>query len=573
MLKAVKKTLSWFGSSKKFFEAFAKLENYKLLWIKLFFLLFFVIIGSHSYNAYQAHSALNNTPNTESPSFIPIICKGVGSGFTLLAFLISILILKRQRPTTQQKLLVCCLWCGAIGCVLTVLPSDYIATQAAIDGRALAGETHSIPAHITKLLLLGFFILSIPLMTQLYFRLGLMDQYLVKSFLGPFFFNLLAVLSMLMIMDFQDNGGDFGSLYDRMLQFYIVKIPALILMVLPICILLSLLFSLSKLSKSNEFISMIGAGRSVLRILSPLLILGLYFSIVALTLKFEWAPSSDATSESILEEAKAERNRLRQLAKAGKPAGRKKPKRAQLWSQTGWMHVNEFAKRTWFVGYVPLKLKDPMRNVIIFSTDKKGQLETVWQANAAKWDWREDKKTWTLTNGKTYQYNQDGVPNKIPIIKRFNKITLEGWNETPWKVLSSAQKPQHLGAQGLTSFLQANKEMSAQDLAKFRTHRWNIFAEPFTCLVMALMAAPLGIVYGRKGALGGFVAAIAIFALMFIINGTTMALGQRNDIPPFWGAWTCNIVVATLGVFLIWLRTRNRQLPKLKSIISFGLLK
>ena len=561
-----------------FFASLAKLGNFKTIWVKLFFFILMLTMGLHFNQAFkdytdQSAQSAEEGSLVEAPSMIPVTGKGIGAGLAVLAFLVSLWIRKKQSPPRRHTLFIVALWLLAIGAILAVLPSDYMSTRAAIEGKALAGETHSIPAYIGQLVFLGFLLVSPPLMAQFYYRLGLMDQYVVKAFLTPFSFCLIAIFSIWLIVDFDDNGGDFGDFYGMMGQFYLVQIPSMILFVLPICILLALLFSLSNLSKANEFISMIGAGRSVLRIISPLLIVGFYFSLVAMALKYEWGPSAAGLSESILKSAKVEVQKKKQLeASAGKNKKAPKPV-TKLWSQTGWMHVNEFANRTWFVGYVPLKLSEPLRNVLIFETTDKVQLSQVWQASVARWDWREDEKTWNLVNGKVYKYNEPGVPEKVPVIRKFDRIALEGWNETPWKVLSSSQNPEHLGLSGLTMFLEANQEMTEFELAKFRTHRWNLFAEPFTCFIMALMAAPLGIVYGRKGIFGGFIAAIIIFALMYILNGTTMALGQRNDIPPFWGAWTCNLIVAALGIGLIWFRSRNRDTPKFKTIISLGLIR
>ena len=55
------------------------------------------------------------------------------------------------------------------------------------------------------------------------------------------------------------------------------------------------------MSKSNEFIGMIGSGRSVLRILAPIFIIGTYSSLITLAFKYEWAPSSVGYSEALME--------------------------------------------------------------------------------------------------------------------------------------------------------------------------------------------------------------------------------------------------------------------------------
>ncbi len=486
----------------------------------------------------------------DAPSIVPLAGKGIGVFMTLVAFFLSLWI----RPGHRGNLVVLSLWIAAVGCFVAWVPTDVVSTQSALAGKALAGEEPSIPAYLGKILLIGFLIFSPPIAAQLYFRLGILDQYVVKSFLSPFVFCIAAFTSIWLIFDFTDNGPAFSGLPPSwLIRFYVVQFPYVILFVLPIVILLSLLFALSRMSKSNELISMIGAGRSVLRILAPLLFIGAYSSLIGLALKYEWAPRSVGLKDAILNRALTEQHAM----KTGSP----RPERG-LWAKNNWMHVNEFASRSWYVGLVPWDLSQPMANVVIWRKDRDGQPEMMWQAKSAKWNGDSDPPGWTLLDGRIYRFEEDRIPRITP----FETLTLEGWNETPWKVLSSSQNPEFLGMPGLAMYLRANREMPSKDLAAFRTNLWNIFAEPVTCLAMVLVAAPLGIVYSRKGVLGGVTAAIVIFAVMYVLRGTTMALGQGNHIPPFFAAWASNLLVGGIGIVLLWFRSQNRELPKLKEL-------
>ncbi|MDF1816579.1 MAG: LptF/LptG family permease, partial [Verrucomicrobiales bacterium] len=397
------------------------------------------------------------------PGMLPMAGKGIGAFMSLVAFFISLWVRESQRTTTRHRLITMALWIACIGGLLAWLPTDIIDTQSALAGKALAGENPSIPAYIGKIVMIGFLIISPPIIVQIFFRLDLMDQYVVKAFLSPFTFCMGAFTSIWLIFDFTDNGPAFSGLpFSRLAEFYIVQFPYVVLFVLPIVILLSLLFSLSTLSKTNEFISMIGAGRSVLRILTPLLFIGVYTSLISLALKYDWAPRSEGLKEAILQKALTDRARLHTDTQPTAPG---------KWIRYGWMHVNDYASRTWFVGNVPLKLSDPMANVIIWKRDENGQPLMMWQAREASWDWQSKTNDWTLKNGKVWKYHDDRVPRPEP----FETLTLSGWNETPWKVLSSSQNPSYLGMPGLVMYLNANKEVPAKDLASFRTNLWNIF--------------------------------------------------------------------------------------------------
>jgi len=63
-------------------------------------------------------------------------------------------------------------------------------------------------------------------------------------------------------------------------------------------------------------------------------------------------------------------------------------------------------------------------------------------------------------------------------------------------------------------------------LAPFATHLQYRIALPWSCVVIALIAAPLGIGYSRRGILSGVASAVLIaFAMNFIMH-LFLALGE-----------------------------------------------
>lgn len=490
----------------------------------------------------------------EIPSMVTMICQGFGVFLSLVAFLVSLWL--RETTETQQRrgLVVIVLSLTALASLSVWLPTDIIETQSALSGKALAGETPSIPAYFGKLLLISLLILSIPVASLLYFRLSLMDRYVINSFLAPFSFCLFSFISIWLIADLTDSGPAFTGLPpDRIMTFYVVQIPFMILFVMPIAVLFSGLYALGNLSKSNELISMIGAGRSVMRILLPLFVAGAYVSFISFAFKYQWAPVSVGYKEALMDSAMNE--------VAAKQSGHEV--QVDIWSRRGWMHVNEPDRRTWFVGLVPLKLSDEMADVVVMQLDEQDQPTRMWIAKRAKWVWNAKPPMWVLSGVRIYTYDNE----HIPTIETRDSLEVSDWSETPWKVLSSSQNPEYLGIPGLTMYLNANSDLDDRSLAPFKTNWWYIFAEPLACLALILVAAPLGIVYSRRGAMGGVTGAIAIFALMYVMRATFLAMGHSNRMPPFFAASLTNILVGSTGLVLLWFRARNREIPKLKTLL------
>lgn len=488
------------------------------------------------------------------PSVFPVVWRSVGAFLGVVALGLSLVLKTRFGAEYRNKLVLAALWIAAAAALASWLPADIIQTRLEFSGKALGGERPSVGAYLGGLFLIVLLILSIPVAAMVYFRLELMDRYTVHAFLSPFSFTLFAMIAIWIIAGLTDDGQMFAGMpLSQVVWFYVVQMPQVILFVMPIVVLLSGLSALSKMSKANELISMIGAGRSVLRILAPVFIIGAYASLVCLAFKYEWAPNSVGYKEALEEAAQREALERRTGTSPSQ----------DLWARRGWMHVNDVDKRTWFVGRVPLRLSDDLADVVVWQLRDDGEPEKVWKARRARWIYDSGTPSWRFINTTIYEYDE----NRIPRISSERVLNLTDWNETPWILLSSSQNPEHLGLPGLSMYLEANAERNARLLAPFRTNWWYIFAEPMTCLVMVLVAAPLGIVYSRRGVMGGVTAAIAIFAFMYVMRGTVLALGHKGAMSPFWAAWSTNFVVGAMGVFLLWYRMHNRDVPKLSQLL------
>ena len=100
-----------------------------------------------------------------------------------------------------------------------------------------------------------------------------LDRYVLRNFFEPFLICLGGFIAIWLIIDFSDNSNDFlqaRASAKTIAAFYLTQLPATILLSLPIGLLLAVLYSLSSMSRRNEIISMLTAGRSVTRVLLPL---------------------------------------------------------------------------------------------------------------------------------------------------------------------------------------------------------------------------------------------------------------------------------------------------------------
>ena len=105
----------------------------------------------------------------------------------------------------------------------------------------------------------------------------LLDRYILRHFLQAYFYCIAAFISIWFIFDISDNISTFlEHRVSRALiaKYYLTQVPQILVILLPVALLLALLFSLGRMSRSNEIVSMLTAGVSLPRVLAPLLLVG-----------------------------------------------------------------------------------------------------------------------------------------------------------------------------------------------------------------------------------------------------------------------------------------------------------
>ena len=113
-----------------------------------------------------------------------------------------------------------------------------------------------------------------------------------------------------LIIDLNDNHQDFLEAHASLKQvtgYYLTQLPSTILFSMPVGLLLALLSSLSSMSRRNEIISMLTAGRSVLRVLAPVLCIGALAAGTSLWLNWELAPHAEGIKKVAMKQIRRQK--------------------------------------------------------------------------------------------------------------------------------------------------------------------------------------------------------------------------------------------------------------------------
>jgi lipopolysaccharide export system permease protein len=202
-----------------------------------------------------------------------------------------------------------------------------------------------------------------------------------------------------------------------------------------------------------------------------------------------------------------------------------------------------------------------MEGVQILQQDELGNIIRKWYASKAIHD--PATRRWTLQRGMIVDFNVAGEVLKIDNFEEQGQRFLEGWLETPWRIASSRLDSQQLTTPELEEYLVNNYDFPAVQLAPFRTTLSDRWALPWSCLVVVFMAAPLSIVFSRRGNLSSAGLAILLFFFLLMSRFLFLALGKAGRLSPDIAAWTPLAFFFLIGLFLCWLRSSNRDIASL----------
>jgi LPS export ABC transporter permease LptG len=370
----------------------------------------------------------------------------------------------------------------------------------------------------------------------------LLDRYLLQKFLIPFLYCVAGFVSVWLVWDLSANLPDFLSGHASLTQlarFYLLQLPSVLMLSIPVGLLLALLYTLTQMSRRNEIISMLCAGRSLQRIFVPLVAVGFLTTGFLALLNYSLAPQAGSVRDVMKDEIKTGKKQTRGMV-------------------LNHLYRNREDRRLWFFTYIDRDRNSALR-VEIIQQDESGVVKEKWYAEQAFFS--PETASWTLQGAR--HVTVDGEGNLITSESK-PQLAITGWHETPWKISSSTMNPEFLGVRELEDYLRFNAEFPEVRLAPFVTHWHYRWALPWICLVVVFIAGPLGVVNGRRGIMGGVAGAITLFAGLIFSSSLFLALGKGDRIPAWAASWGPILIFLTIGFYLFWLKATGRELPRLR---------
>jgi lipopolysaccharide export system permease protein len=133
--------------------------------------------------------------------------------------------------------------------------------------------------------------------------LRLLNRYFLRQLVSPFLFSLAALTGFMLISQVAKK---FGALVGKGLpwsvitEVFVLSLPFIVAMTLPMAVLLAVLYTFSHLAADNEITAMRANGISVYQILAPVLVWGVCMAAFNLAFVDQVLPRSNARLRSLL---------------------------------------------------------------------------------------------------------------------------------------------------------------------------------------------------------------------------------------------------------------------------------
>jgi len=255
----------------------------------------------------------------------------------------------------------------------------------------------------------------------------LLDRYLLRELLVPFAYCLGGFMIFWITFDLFNELDKFQGNHLRVgdiVEYYFVKAPEFLVVVLPISLLLAVLYALTNHARHHEITAIRAAGVSLWRLARPYFGMGLVTGLVLFTLNEFWVPNSPERAERIL----------------NRRLGTKAP-RAERQKMRDFAFQNARDKRTWYIGVYDPKTSEMLRPIVIWKLSDGSQREL--RAERAE----RTNGVWTFFDVRGYRHNAQ--TNSLPEqYLQTNVLACPQFTETPDEIRSEMKISRRLGGRG-----------------------------------------------------------------------------------------------------------------------------
>jgi len=350
-----------------------------------------------------------------------------------------------------------------------------------------------------------------------------LDLYIIKKFLGTFFFTLLLIISIVIVFDLSEKIQDFiekkAPIHAIIFDYYLNFIPYFANLFSPLFIFIAVIYFTSKMASNSEIVAILSSGISFKRFLRPYLISAFFLAGLSYYLNNFLIP--DANKKRLAFEEVYYRNKFRNIDH-------------DIHLQ---IDKNTYIYMTSFNADLNMGINFSIENF------KDGQLVYKLLSDNVIWDSTANK--WQINNYEERYI--DGLKEKINT--GFRKDTTINLKPQEFKRRSSFITTMNYFE--LNKYIKAEKFKGSEKVILYEVEKQQRGAYPFATFVLTIIGVSLSSrkVRGGIGLHIGLGLVISFSYILFMQIFTTFA--TNSGMAPIIAVWIPNVLYSILALYLL----------------------
>lgn len=350
-----------------------------------------------------------------------------------------------------------------------------------------------------------------------------MDWYIIKKFLGTYFFAIALIISIAVVFDANENIDRFinnkAPLEAIVFDYYMNFIPYFSNLFSPLFVFIAVIFFTSKMAENSEIIAMFSTGMSFKRMMRPYMISAAFISILTYGLGAYIIPKGNITRLNFEDQYKK--------------------KKKQDYVRNVQLEVDSGV-----IAYIE-RFEDYNKTAYRFSLDKfkDKQLVSHLTARSATYDTASVYK-WTLKNYMIR--NMDGMKETITKGDRLDSII----KMEPQDFLIMKGQQQTMTSPQLKEYITKQKQRGFANIKEFEIEYYQRIAMSFAAFILTTIGVSLSSrkVKGGMGLYLGIGLALSFSYILFQTVSATFAI--NGNTPPILAVWIPNILYTFIAIYL-----------------------
>jgi len=351
-------------------------------------------------------------------------------------------------------------------------------------------------------------------------------RYLFINLLKPLLYLLLAFTLLFVIADLMDNAEKFfdaGTGALEIIYYYTLRLPSMVIMIVPVCLLLATLYSLSSLTRHSEITAMRASGVSIYRIARPYILMGILCLLFTAIVNEITGPRFAYRADQFVEQQKRESEDVYY-------------ERIAFENPTG--------GHSWFIEKFDTR-NYTMHGITLRQLREDGSDKLKYTAKKGTWmDGR-----WWFEDGAFQRFDKNN--NFDGSAETFQVREMRELPEIPEDFMGEAKDPTYQSSLELWNYLQSHQFLSRETITKYEVDFHHRLSMPFVCIIIIMIGIPVGAHTGRKGAFAGIMLAIGMFFGFYALQFTLEYLAKQMLIEPWVGPWSPVIAFFSIGCIMI----------------------